>query len=229
MVVSAVIACWVGVARSTNFSRSARSAAAAVVPVAVTSRVTPSLSRIRVCARNAPSRTRSFGSFPRCPGVGGRPVPSRTLFSVAGCPGQRHAVWCSLLGDGRAVVEVLDVLGDPGVQVGAAVAQAPADLDRSRTEAGPPRPPRVQGRFRDREVRRRLVDGEDAAIYVGVDLRAHGVLLRRDENRFALVTEGVQPITGPPVENRDGRWTDHGGRHIPSSRYLVGRESPSAA
>ncbi len=51
MVVSAVIVCCVGVARSTSFSRSARSAAAAVVPVAMTSRVTPSLSRIRVCAR----------------------------------------------------------------------------------------------------------------------------------------------------------------------------------
>lgn len=57
IVVAAVIACCVGVARSTSFSRSARSAAAVVVPVAVTSRVTPSLSRIRVCARYAPSRT----------------------------------------------------------------------------------------------------------------------------------------------------------------------------
>ena len=88
MVVSAVIACCVGVARSTSFSRSARSAAAAVVPVAVTSRVTPSLSRIRVRARYAPSRTCVVRIVPQVPSdVGGRPRPMSPPLSAAGWPG----------------------------------------------------------------------------------------------------------------------------------------------
>lgn len=65
-----------GVARSTSFSRSARSAAAMVVPVAVTSVVTPSLYWIRLRAQYTPSRTCVARVVPQVPkDVGGRPRP----------------------------------------------------------------------------------------------------------------------------------------------------------
>lgn len=76
IVVSAVTTCCVGVDRSTSFCISARSAAAFVVPVAVTSRVTPSLSRIRVRARWTPGRTSLVRMEPQVPtDVGGLPLP----------------------------------------------------------------------------------------------------------------------------------------------------------
>ena len=51
---------------------------------------------------------------------------------------------------GRRLVEGLDVLIEPGVQVGAAVEQAPTGLDRPGSIPGTPGSPGVQGRLGDR-------------------------------------------------------------------------------
>ncbi len=87
----------------------------------------------------------------------------------------------------------LEVLDDPGVEVRAAVAQATAHLHGAWSKPGPASPPCVQRRLRDRQVGRSLVDGQDHALLAGVDGGTHRVLLRDHEDRFALVTEGVEP------------------------------------
>jgi hypothetical protein len=106
-------------------------------------------------------------------------------------------------------VERLDVLGHPGIEIGSAVTQATAELDRAGPEPGSTRTPGVQRRLRNREVRRGLVDSEDAAQLVGVDRRTHRALLRDHEDRFALFTEGVhgQPPRLWRTGTRSGSWT----------------------
>ena len=97
---------------------------------------------------------------------------------------------------GRAMVLLafcrLKMLDDPGVEVRPAVAQTATHLHRAWSEPHPTGPPRVQRRLRNREVGRSFVDGENAALPIGIRGGTHRVLLRHDEDRFALVTEGVQ-------------------------------------
>src|SRR4051794_20387813 len=88
----------------------------------------------------------------------------------------------------------LKVLDDPRVEVRAAVAQATAHLHGAWSEPDPAGPPGVQRCLRDRQVCRSLLNGEDHALAAGVDGGTHRVLLRDHEDRFALVTEGVQPL-----------------------------------
>jgi hypothetical protein len=60
--------------------------------------------------------------------------------------GQVHVLGVSGL---PVAVGPLDVLGDPGVEVGPAVSQAAADLDRRWSETSATGAPRVEGRLRD--------------------------------------------------------------------------------
>src|SRR3954451_19145620 len=87
----------------------------------------------------------------------------------------------------------LERLEGPRVGGCASVTQATAHLHGAWSEPDPAGPPGVQRRLWDREVGRSLVDGEDHALVAGGDGGTHRVLLRDHEERFALVTEGVQP------------------------------------
>src|SRR5665811_19197 len=139
-----------------------------------------------MCIRDSRSPGAKAGRWSATSHDSARPVSARP-----GRPGQRDAGTRPLLRDGRVIVEVLNVIGDPCVQVATPVAQAAAEFHRSRTEAGPPSPPRVQRRLRDGQICRSLVDREDATFHVDVDGRTHHVLLRPDEDRFALSTGGA--------------------------------------
>ncbi len=103
----------------------------------------------------------------------GTRVPRRHSLSAAGWSGIARRRPLLGLRPGSDVVEGLNGVGYRGVMVGAAVAQAPAQRHGSWPEPCTPGPPGVQRRLGNRQVPRCLVDGEDAALHVGLGIRAH--------------------------------------------------------